>query len=220
MATKNSIYSDIPIGVTLGGSGLATITDHSLLIGSGTGAITPISVGAVGTILTGVAASDPTWTTATYPATAAIGDILVASAANVIGVVAGAATANHVLTANGAGSAPTFQANPSAAAITLNTQTGDYTLVLGDAGKCMIMNKATALTLTVPKHSSVAFPVGTVILMIQYGAGTLSVAPVDGDVSIVSADTLTDLYDQYSCAAIIKIVDGSPDVWQLGGDLA
>jgi hypothetical protein len=86
------------------------LTPHALVLGSNAGTINQIAVGGTGRILIGVAANDPTWTTTTYPSTTAIGDILVASGANVIGVVAGAAaTTGHVLTAiNGA--APTFQA--------------------------------------------------------------------------------------------------------------
>jgi len=45
MATQNAIGSNIPIEITLGGTGAATLTDHGVLIGSGTGAITPLAVG-------------------------------------------------------------------------------------------------------------------------------------------------------------------------------
>ena len=45
----------------------------------------------------------------TYPTTVTQGDLLVASAANTLSVIAGG-TATHVLTANGAGAAPTYQA--------------------------------------------------------------------------------------------------------------
>jgi len=69
-----------------------------------------IAAGTTGQILQAVTADKPAYSTATYPSTAAIGDVLVASAANTIGVVSGATTAGYLLTSNGAGSAPTFQA--------------------------------------------------------------------------------------------------------------
>ena len=47
--------------------------------------------------------------------------------------------------------------------VVANTQTANYTLVLGDAGKSVEMNNASARTITVPPNSSVAFPTGTVI---------------------------------------------------------
>lgn len=52
----------IPVIVSQGGTGLATITDHSVMVGSGTGAVTPISVGASGEILAGVTGADPAFT--------------------------------------------------------------------------------------------------------------------------------------------------------------
>jgi len=92
----------------------ASTTNNALLVGNGTGSpIGSLAVGTTGVILQGSTGNPPAWSTATYPSTAAIGDVLVASAANVIGVVTGAATAGYVLTANGAGTAPTFQAATS-----------------------------------------------------------------------------------------------------------
>jgi hypothetical protein len=124
------------------------LTDKSLVVGNGNGQpLGVIAVGGTGTILTGVAANDPTWTTTTYPSTTAIGDILVASAANVIGVVAGAgATTGHVLTAiNGA--APTFQAAP-AGGLTWTVITVDLNPMVIENG--YICNKAGLLSLTLP----------------------------------------------------------------------
>lgn len=59
----------------------------------------------------------------------------------------------------------------------INTQTGNYTLVLVDQGKTVEMNVAGANTLTVPPHSSVAFPVGAWFNFVQIGAGQTTVTP-------------------------------------------
>ena len=45
------------------------------------------------------------------------------------------------------------------------TQNSDYTLVLSDAGNMIRINSGTGGTITIPANSSVAFPVGTVILI-------------------------------------------------------
>lgn len=252
--SNGQLGSVASLGVANGGTGAATLTDHGILLGSGTGAITPLSVGSSGQILTGVTSDDPTWTTATYPSTVSKGDVLVASADNVIGVVTGAATAGYVLTANGAGSAPTFQANSGGGIATLNgdsgsatgstvtleggtgittsgtsatitisstkttcnTQTDSYALVIGDAGKFIIMNKASANTLTVPKNSAVAFATGTIVAVVQYGAGATTIAPVDGDVTLRSKGSALQLYAQYSTATLVKI---DTDEWIVSGDL-
>jgi hypothetical protein len=60
--------------------------------------------------------------------------------------------------------------------ISINTQTGtSYTLALTDSSKIVEMNNASANTLTIPTNASVAFPVGTMITITQYGAGTTTV---------------------------------------------
>ena len=56
------VWNATPITIQYGGTGLATITSHSVLLGAGTGNINPLAVPASGTILQGVAASDPIWT--------------------------------------------------------------------------------------------------------------------------------------------------------------
>ena len=51
--------TDIPVKVTQGGTGLATITDHGIILGSGTGAVTPLGVAADGQIPIGSTGADP-----------------------------------------------------------------------------------------------------------------------------------------------------------------
>jgi len=99
------------------------------------------------------------------------------------------------------------------AVITANTQTDNYTLVLGDAGKVVELNKATAVNLTVPLNSSVAYPVGTVIEIHQYGAGQVTVVATGG-VTIQSRVGLK-LAGQYATASLRK---RATDEWVLAGD--
>lgn len=110
------------LAVTEGGTGASTLLDHGLLVGSGTAAVDALAVGATGTILTGVTGADPTWTTATYPSTVTKGDVLVASANNVVGVVNDVVNAGYVLTANAA-AAPTFQALPAGVTFASDAET-------------------------------------------------------------------------------------------------
>ena len=51
--------------VPYGGTGATTLTDHGILLGSGTGAVTPTAVGATGTVLAGNTGADPTFKTPT-----------------------------------------------------------------------------------------------------------------------------------------------------------
>lgn len=91
----------------------------------------------------------------------------------------------------------------SNALTTVNTQTGTgYTLVLGDANGKVIMDNASANTLTVPPNSSVAFDIGTSVIVEQGGAGQTTIAAGAG-VTINTAGTL--LIDrQYANIAITK----------------
>lgn len=57
----------------------------------------------------------------------------------------------------------------------INDQTGTaYTLVLSDKGKDVRCTNGAAITLTVPPNSSVAFPIGAIVLFSQGGAGLVT----------------------------------------------
>jgi hypothetical protein len=100
--------------------------------------------------------------------------------------------------------------------VTANRQTASYTLVLTDAGKVIEMNVASANDLTVPLNSSVAFGAGTVIELLQYGAGQTTVVATGG-VTIRSSGGKLKLTGQYSGASLRKI---ATDEWSLIGDIA
>ena len=98
-----------------------------------------------------------------------------------------------------------------------NEQTGTtYTLALADDGKVVEMNNASANTLTVPPNSSVAFPVGSQILVLQTGAGQTTVAAGAG-VTVSSKDGNLKLSAQWSAATLIK---RATDAWVAIGDLS
>lgn len=99
---------------------------------------------------------------------------------------------------------------------TINAQTGTtYTLVIGDANNGVTMNNASANTLTVPAESSVDFPVGTVIPVVQLGAGATTITGATGvSINGVSAGSST-LTEQHSAASLLKIAS---DSWNLAGD--
>jgi hypothetical protein len=55
-----------------------------------------------------------------------------------------------------------------------NAQTGSWTLVLTDIWEGLVMNSATAVNVTVPPNSSVAFQVGAIIPWYGQGAGLIT----------------------------------------------
>lgn len=148
--TINKLLLTNDLAVSEGGTGASTFTQYGVLIGNAANAIQVTAAGTTGQILRATTGANPGWSTATYPDTVAIGDVLVASGANVIGVAAGAATAGYVLMANGAGSAPTFQAPPP---MTWSIKTADLDPMVINNG--YIANKAGLLTFTLPATSVV-----------------------------------------------------------------
>ena len=59
------MWNSTDIGVAYGGTGASTLTNHGVLVGSGTGAITALTVGTNGQILIGSTDSDPVFATLT-----------------------------------------------------------------------------------------------------------------------------------------------------------
>lgn len=103
------------------------------------------------------------------------------------------------------------------ALVAANTQTGTtYTLVIGDASKVVEMNNASANTLTVPPNSSVAFPIGSIVEVYQYGVGQTTIAAGAG-VTIRSAGAKLKITSQYSSVTLRK---RATDEWVLAGDLS
>ncbi len=97
-------------------------------------------------------------------------------------------------------------------AISINTQVDDYTLVLSDTGKLVEIDNADPKTLIIPKNQN--FPIGAQILVRQKGAGQITLAPVDGDVTLDGTKLKT--VAQYSIAGLIQV---ATNVWAIFGDL-
>lgn len=99
--------------------------------------------------------------------------------------------------------------------VTVNAQTAAYTLVLADAGKAIEVTSASALNVTVPTNATVAFPVGTIIEVAQFGTAAVTLAPAAG-VTLQSAGTLV-TRAQYSALTLRK---RATDTWHVTGDTA
>lgn len=97
---------------------------------------------------------------------------------------------------------------------TVNAQTGtSYTLVLSDAGKLVTADNASAVTVTVPPESSVAWVDGTAVAVAQLGAGQVTIAAGAG-VTVNGVGTA--LTAQYAGAQLYYL--GS-DSWLLIGSI-
>jgi hypothetical protein len=103
---------------------------------------------------------------------------------------------------------------------TLNDQTGtSYTPVLTDQYQVLVTrSNASASTLTIPTNASVAFPVGTVITVLNKGAGLVTISGAVG-VTVLSAGAVlaSPTLAQYKSAALIQT---SANNWHVVGSIA
>jgi len=103
--------------------------------------------------------------------------------------------------------------------VALNAQTDTYTAVLTDnQNKVITMNKATANDFLIPTNANVAFPIGSVINVVQIGAGKTTIEAVTPATTVISstAGVDPDLRAQFSAASCIKT---GTDTWLVVGDI-
>ena len=99
--------------------------------------------------------------------------------------------------------APTFSSN-------------NYTAVLADKDKFVELNNSTtAGTFTIPANSSVPFPIGIQLNVVQTGTGQITLTP-DTGVTINSSSGLK-LRTQWSEATLVK---RGTNLWVAAGDLS
>lgn len=115
-----------------------------------------------------------------------------------------------VLTANAYNGLVTFEI--------ASDKTDDYTAVLNDSYQDLIpMNKGTAVAFKLPTNASAAIPIGSVITVLNKGAGTCTISAVTpGTTTVLSAGATaaSPQLGQYRTAACIKT---AADVWYVVG---
>lgn len=101
--------------------------------------------------------------------------------------------------------------------IPITTKDANYTLVIGDAGKGFRKTGSSAVTITVPPNSAVAFPVGTTIYLRNFNAtATISVARGSG-VAMRLAGVATDADATIAVWGEATITQEAANVWVIRG---
>ena len=146
------------------------------------------------------------------------GDLVVGTGADTFAKLT-VGTNGHTLVADSA--AATGLAYSAGIPVVLNAQTATYTVVLGDAYKLVTMSVASANDFQIPTNANVAFPVGTVINVIQIGAGQTTIKAVTSGTTTISSTgataTTPKLRAQFSAASCIKV---ATDTWYVVGDIS
>jgi hypothetical protein len=106
-----------------------------------------------------------------------------------------------------------------AASVATNAQIGTtYTLALADNGKLVTLANSSSVAVTIPLNSSIALPVGAVIMMAAYGSGAVTISG-SGGVTVVSGGATPAspvIRAQYSSVGAIQT---SANNWLVVGDL-
>jgi hypothetical protein len=108
------------------------------------------------------------------------------------------------------------------AKLTINSQTATYTVVLADNKNTLVtMNVATANDFLIPTNANVAFPIGSVINVVQTGVGKTTIEAVSSGTTTISSTgavaSQPALRAQFSAASCVKV---ATDTWLILGDLS
>jgi len=134
-----------------------------------------------------------------------------------------AVNTNSPLTGGGTSGALTLSYDYAAGSkVTMNAQTATYTVILSDADQKLItMSVGSANDFLIPTNASVAFAIGTIINVIQIGAGQTTIKAVTSGTTTISSTGASaiapKLRAQYSAASCIKV---ATDTWYVVGDIA
>jgi hypothetical protein len=120
----------------------------------------------------------------------------------------------HAATHAAAGTDPVSISDSQVSPVAPLAQTGaTYTFVAADRYRLVLGSNATAITMTVPPNSGVAYPLGSALQVAQQGAGQITLAPGAG-VTLRQAHGLktSALY------AVVTLIKVATDEWYVTGD--
>ena len=214
------VWQGTLIGSTYGGTGVnngsSTITLGGNFTTSGAftttltvGANTNVALPSTGTLATLAGTETFTNKTLTSPVTNSPTLTLSTSSSTTDARLSWDSTNKKIRVGNG-----TISLDFASSNVITNAQGASYTLVLADKDKLVEISNASANTLTVPLNSSVAFPIGTQITILQTGAGATTIAATGG--VTVNATPGLILRAQWSSVTLIKRAENT---WVALGDL-
>jgi hypothetical protein len=105
--------------------------------------------------------------------------------------------------------------------LAFDAEVASYTAVLANSGQVVTMDNGSANTFFIPTNTSVAFPIGTQINVLQIGAGQTTIQATTSVTTTIQSTGATaaapKLRARYSAATCIKV---GTDTWYVIGDIA
>ena len=196
---------------------LTGLTNHAVLVGAGTATITNVGPTATaGQILQSAGSSaDPAFSTATYPATTTINQILYSSSANVVG---GISAVNNSVMTGGATGIPAFTALASNGQLIIGSGAGAPAAATLTAGPGIsVTNGANSITITATgsgfgwadTSGTFTAAAGNGYFISGASTATLPASPSNGDSVAFVCDTASALVITGNTSQIIRIGSGA-----------
>lgn len=153
-SSSGSSNLPLPLSVPNGGTGATSLTSRAVLVGQGTSAVAAVGPGTAGQVLQSAGAgADPAYSTATYPLTTTVNQILYSSAANTVG---GLATANSAGLVTSSAGVPAWTASMTNGQVIVGSTGATPVPATLTAGSGMqITNGAGAITVTTMPYTSI-----------------------------------------------------------------
>ena len=150
----------------------STVTQHGVIVGGASNAVASTAVGSTGQVLQANTGADPTYSTATYPATTTVSQLLYSSATN---VVSGLATANRaVITTNSTG-VPVATALATDGQVIIGSTAGAPAAATLTAGtNITITNASNSITIASTGAASFTWSVVTADASFTVNTGTIA----------------------------------------------
>lgn len=95
-----------------------------------------------------------------------------------------------------------------------HNSSGNYTLVIGDAGDHVYFTGGSTAILTVPTNASVAFPIGTTILAVNNNSGALTISGAGVTFQLANGTTGNRTVATKGMASLLKV---ATDTWWVTG---
>jgi hypothetical protein len=105
--------------------------------------------------------------------------------------------------------------------LAFDAETASFTAILANNGQVVTMDNSSANTFSIPTNSSVAFPIGTQINVLQIGTGQTTIQAVTSGTTTIQSTGASaaapQIRTRYGMATCIK---ASTDLWYVVGDIS